>query len=263
MRQIGRSKASRSLYRRVPSNEFHVRPLLHVKLRKIRTWFHRRFRRDAGARLAKLASADADDCAAGTSLALLLAIGGFIIRGGGVNGIRFGAGLVLVASSLAFVVAYIAQAPVQARVHGCHTSAWPRARRPHPGFAACMRCFSPPLCSPEVLPASLSPADTGVCDHFDALILAVMVFGTSTRRVLGPSAGRAMLGLCERLFLVRLRGQRSQSHGRPASRGLARTVLRSCRCAARAGLACFALPIPSWSAARCAWQRRPEVHSCA
>ncbi len=138
--------------------------------------------------------------AAGTGLALLLAIGGFIIRGGGVNGIRFGAGLVLVASSIAFVVAYIAQ-PLCRLVPTNATRALGRERA---GLTNAFACMYAVFLASIVLPGGLAGEPLALPTLAFAIIstaiLAVLVFGASTRRVLGPSAGRAVLGLASAYF---------------------------------------------------------------
>jgi hypothetical protein len=138
--------------------------------------------------------------AGGTGLALLLAFGGAILRGGGANGMRFGAGLVLVVSSLAFVIAYIAQ-PLCRLVPTQVTRALGRERTGLTQAFACMYAvfllcivytgayIGEPLGLPTLAFAIFSTA-----------ILAVMVFGTSTRRILGSSAGRAVLALSTAYF---------------------------------------------------------------
>jgi hypothetical protein len=132
---------------------------------------------------------------AGTGIALALALGGFVARGGGLNGTRYGAALVLAASSLAFVVAYIAQ-PLCRLVPLPATRALSRERVGLMQAFACMYAvFLACIALPDFLMGGQVPLPTLAFAIFSTLILAVMLFGTSAKRILGSSAGRTILGL--------------------------------------------------------------------
>jgi hypothetical protein len=138
--------------------------------------------------------------AAGTGLALLLAFCGTIVHGGGANGMRFGALLVLAASSIAFVVAYLAQ-PLCRLLPTPVTRALGRERA---GLVQAFACMYAVFLACIVLPDTSADEPLGLPTLafaiFSTVILAVMVFSTSTRRILGSRAGRAMLGLANAYF---------------------------------------------------------------
>ncbi len=106
---------------------------------------------------------------AGTGIALALALGGFAARGGGLNGTRYGAALVLAASSLAFVVGLYRPAPVPARSAACDACAQPRAGGPYASFCVHVRSLSRlHRALPGLLDGRASPpADSGVRDILD------------------------------------------------------------------------------------------------
>ncbi len=132
---------------------------------------------------------------AGTSLALCLAAGGFIFQGGG-----FAARLVLAAASLAFVIAYIAK-PLCRLIPSDATRALARESIGlTQAFAGMYAVFLSCIVLPGFFTENVVSLPTLVFAAFSALILAVMVFGTSTKRALGWLAGRAILGLSNAYF---------------------------------------------------------------
>ena len=132
---------------------------------------------------------------AGTSLALCLAAGGFIFQGGG-----FAARLVLAAASLAFVIAYIAK-PLCRLIPSDATRVLARESVGlTQAFAGMYAVFLGCIVLPGFFTDNVVSLPTLAFAAFSALILAVMVFGTSTKRALGWLAGRAILGLSNAYF---------------------------------------------------------------
>ncbi len=131
----------------------------------------------------------------GTSFALCLAAGGFIFQGGG-----FAARLVLATASLAFVITYIAK-PLCRLIPSDATRALARERIGlTQAFAGMYAVFLGCIVLPGFFAENVVSLPTLAFAAFSALILAVMVFGTSTKRALGPLAGRATLGLSNAYF---------------------------------------------------------------
>jgi hypothetical protein len=132
---------------------------------------------------------------AGTSLALCLAAGGFIFQGGG-----FAARLVLAAASLAFVVAYVAK-PLCRLIPSDATRAMARESIGlTQAFAGMYAVFLSCIVLPGFFAENVISMPTLAFAALSALILAVMMFGTSTKRALGSLAGRAILGLSNAYF---------------------------------------------------------------
>ncbi len=132
---------------------------------------------------------------AGTSLALCLAAGGFIFQGGG-----FAARLVLAAASLAFVVAYLAK-PLCRLIPSDATRAMARESIGlTQAFAGIYAVFLSCIVLPGFFTENVVSLPTLAFAAFSALILAVMMFGTSAKRILGSHAGRAILGLSNAYF---------------------------------------------------------------
>lgn len=132
---------------------------------------------------------------AGTSIALCLAAGGFIFQGGG-----FAARLVLAVASLAFVVAYIAK-PLGRLIPSDATRAMARESVGlTQAFAGVYAVFLGCIVLPGFFTENVVSVPTLAFAALSALILAVMMFGTSTKRALGSHAGRAILGLSNAYF---------------------------------------------------------------
>jgi len=132
---------------------------------------------------------------AGTSIALCLATGAFVFHSGG-----YAARLVFAAASLAFVVAYIAKPlcrliPTDAtRALGRESIGLTQA------FGGMYAVFLACVVLPGFFADDAFSLPTLAFAALSASILAVMMFGTSTKRILGSRAGRAMLGLSNAYF---------------------------------------------------------------
>jgi hypothetical protein len=136
----------------------------------------------------------------GTSLALLLAIGAFLARGGGMIGSGYAARVALAAASLAFVIAYVAK-PLSRLFHSGATRALGRESAGlTQSFAGMYAVFLTCIVLPYFLAGEVIPLPTLAFAILSILILAVMMFSTGTRRLLGSRAGRAMLGLSNAYF---------------------------------------------------------------
>jgi hypothetical protein len=136
----------------------------------------------------------------GTGLALLLAAGAFLLRGGGMIGSGSAARLVLAGASLAFIIAYVAM-PLSRLFPSATTRALGRERAGlTQAFAGVYAVFLSCITLPYFLTGEAIPLPTLAFAVFSTLILAVMLFGTSTRRILGSPAGRAMVGLSNAYF---------------------------------------------------------------
>jgi hypothetical protein len=137
---------------------------------------------------------------AGTGLALCLAMGAFLLEGGGPIGSGFAARVVLAAASLAFVVAYLSKSvgrllpSAATRVLSRESAGLTQA------FAGMYAVFLGCVVSPYFLTGEEIPLPTLAFAVFSTLILAVMLFGTGARRILGSRAGRTMLGLANAYF---------------------------------------------------------------
>jgi hypothetical protein len=137
---------------------------------------------------------------AGTTLALCLAAGAFLSRGGGTTGSGFAARVTFAAASLAFVVAYLSKPMSRlfssslTRALGRESAGLMRA------FAGMYAVFLACIVAPYSLGTDSIPVPTLAFALLSLFIVAVMLFGTSTKRALGSRAGRAMLGLSSAYF---------------------------------------------------------------
>jgi hypothetical protein len=137
---------------------------------------------------------------AGTGLAVFLAMGAFLLRGGGTIGSGFAARVVLAAASLGFVIAYVARPlarlfPLPAtQILGRERAGLVQA------FAGMYAVFLTCIVLPYFLTGEAIPLPTSAFAVISAFILAVMLFSTSTLRILGSRAGRTMLGLANAYF---------------------------------------------------------------
>ena len=131
----------------------------------------------------------------GTSLALCLAAGAFIFHSGG-----YAARLVYAVASLAFVVAYVAK-PLCRLIPSDATRALGRESVGlTQAFGGMYAVFLATILLPGFLTDDGFSLPTLAFAALSAVILGVMMFGTSTKRILGSRAGRTMLGLSNAYF---------------------------------------------------------------
>jgi hypothetical protein len=131
----------------------------------------------------------------GTSLAVCLAAGAFVFHSGG-----YAARLVFAVASLAFVIAYIAK-PLCRLIPSDATRALGREGIGlTQAFCGMYAVFLACIVLPGVLTDDDFAVPTLAFATLSAVILAVMMFGTSTKRILGSRAGRTMLGLSNAYF---------------------------------------------------------------
>jgi len=136
----------------------------------------------------------------GTGFALCLAAGAFLLRGGGMAGSGFAARVVLVAAAFTFVIAYVAK-PLSRLFPSAATRVLGRERAGlTQAFAGIYAVFLACLALPNFLIGEITPLPTLAFAILSTFILAVMLFSTSTRRILGSRAGRTMLGLANAYF---------------------------------------------------------------
>jgi hypothetical protein len=132
---------------------------------------------------------------AGTGFALCLAAGAFVFHSGG-----SAARLVYAAASLAFVLAYVAK-PLCRLIPSDATRALARQSTGlTQAFGGMYAVFLASILLPGILTDDAYAVPTLAFAALSACILAVMMFSTSTKRVLGSRAGRTMLGLSNAYF---------------------------------------------------------------